>query len=232
MIAGVMRLADRSVGAVMTPRTEIVWLNLDNPPDVLLREIHRRRHSRLPAGYGTIDEVQGVIQAKDLLDCYLAGRSPDFKALLREIPVIHESARTLQAMELLKKSSAHLALVRDEYGGLEGLVTLTDLLESIVGDLEEPLEKEPPKVVPRADGSWLIDGGFPLDELRDLLNLPENANGGIYYTLAGLVLARLGDVPATGQRFVCGNYRFEVVDMDGRRIDKVLVSPKPAGSGT
>jgi CBS domain containing-hemolysin-like protein len=152
MISGVMRLADRPVGAVMTPRTEIVWLNLDDPPELL---------------------------------------------------------------------------VRDEYGGLEGLVTLTDLMEGIVGDLEETRASEEPEVVQRANGSWLIDGGLPLDELWELLSLREIPVEEDYYTLAGLVLARLGEVPATGQWFVWGGYRFEVVDMDGRRIDKVLVSPEP-----
>lgn len=228
MIAGVMRLADRPVGAVMTPRPEIVWLDLDEPPDLLLQTIQGGRYSRFPAGRGAIDEVQGVVRAKDLLDCYLAGREPDFDALLREAPVIHESTRTLQALDLLKQSSARLALVRDEYGGLEGLVTLTDLMEAIVGDLEESRAVEEPAVVQRADGSWLIDGGLPLDELRELLNLREIPAVDDYYTLAGLVLAQLGEVPATGQWFTWSGYRFEVVDMDGRRIDKVLVSPEPA----
>jgi putative hemolysin len=230
MISGVMRLADRPVGAVMTPRTEIVWLDLDDPPELLLQAIHGGRYSRLPAGRGAIDEVQGVVRAKDLLDCYLAGQEPDFDALLREVPVVHETTRTLQALELLKHSSARLALVRDEYGGLEGLVTLTDLMEAIVGDLEEPPVAEEPAVVQRADGSWLIDGGLPLDELRELLNLREISAEQGYYTLAGLVLARLGEVPATGQWFDWGGYRFEVVDMDGQRIDKVLVSSKAAAS--
>jgi putative hemolysin len=228
MIAGVMRLADRPVGAVMTPRTEIVWLDLDDPPELLLRAIHGSRYSRFPAGRGAIDEVQGVVRAKDVLDCYLAGREPDFGALLREVPVVHETTRTLQALELLKQSSARLALVRDEYGGLEGLVTLTDLMEAIVGDLEEPFVAEEPAVVQRTDGSWLIDGGLPLDELRELLNLRELSVEQDYYTLAGLVLAQLGEVPATGQWFVWDGYRFEVVDMDGQRIDKVLVSSEPA----
>ena len=227
MISGIMRLADRKVGAIMTPRTEIVWLDLDDPPELLLQVIQSGRHSRFPAGRGTIDEVQGVVRAKDLLDCYLTGREPDFNALLRETPVVHESASTLQVLDVLKESSAQLALVRDEYGGLEGLVTLTDLMEGIVGDLEETRVVEEPEVVQRADGSWLVDGGLPLDELWELLNLREIPQEEGYYTLAGLVLARLGEVPATGQRFVWGGYRFEVVDMDGRRIDKVLVSPEP-----
>ena len=227
MIAGVMRLADRPVGAVMTPRTKIAWLDLDDPPEQLQRVLQGGRHSRFPAGRGAIDKVWGVVQAKDVLDCYLAGRKPDFSALLQEVPVVHETTRTLQALELLKHSSARLALVRDEYGGLEGLVTLTDLMEAIVGDLEEPAGAKEPAVIQRADGSWLIDGSLPADELRDLLKLRGMpVEGDRYYTLAGLVLARLGEVPKTGQRFDWGGYRFEVVDMDGRRIDKVLVSPE------
>ena len=227
MISGVMRLADRPVGAVMTPRTEIVWLNLDDPPELLLQAVQGGRYSRFPAGRGAIDEAQDVVLAKDLLDCYLTGREPDFDALLREAPVVHENARSLQVLDLFKQSSARLALVRDEYGGLEGLVTLTDLMEGIVGDLEEARAAEEPEVIQRADGSWLVDGGLPLDELWELLNLREIPDDEGYYTLAGLVLARLGEVPATGQQFVWAGYRFEVVDMDGRRIDKVLVSREP-----
>ncbi|MDS4041469.1 MAG: hemolysin family protein [Candidatus Competibacter sp.] len=228
MISGVMRLADRPVGAVMTPRTAIVWLDLDDPPAVLLNAIRTSRFSRFPVGRGAIDEIQGVVRAKDLLDGYLAGQAPNFGALLREAPVVHESTHALRVLDLIKQSPARLALVRDEYGGLEGLVTLTDLMEAIVGDLAEPREPAEPLVVRREDGSWLIDGALPADELRDLLSLRGIPVEGDYYTLAGLVLARLGEVPATGQWFDWGGYRFEVVDMDGQRIDKVLVSPKSA----
>lgn len=228
MISGVMRLADRPVSAVMTPRPAIVWLDLDDPPAVLLRTIRAHRFPRFPAGRGTIDEVQGVIRAKDVLDDYLAGREPDFGALLREAPVVHESTDALQILDLLKRSSARLALVRDEYGGLEGLVTLTDLMEAIVGMLAEPRATAEPPVVRREDGSWLMDGALPVDELWEWLGPPETPPENDYYTLAGLVLARLGEVPVTGQWFIWGGYRFEVVDMDGQRIDKVLVSREPA----
>ncbi|MDG4549101.1 MAG: hemolysin family protein [Candidatus Contendobacter sp.] len=226
MISGVMRLADRPVGAVMTPRPAIVWLDLDDSPVVLLNTIRAHRFPRFPAGRGAIDEVQGVIRAKDVLDCYLAGREPDFDALLQDTPVVHESTDALQVLDVLKQSPARLALVRDEYGGLEGLVTLTDLMEAIVGALAEPRATAEPPVVRREDGSWLVDGGLPLDQLWELLNPREIPPENGYYTLAGLVLARLGEVPVTGQWFVWGDYQFEVVDMDGPRIDKVLVSRK------
>ncbi|MDS4029707.1 MAG: hemolysin family protein [Candidatus Contendobacter sp.] len=226
MISGVMRLADRPVGAVMTHRPAIVWLDLDDPPAVLLNTIRAHRFPRFPAGRGAIDEVQGVIRAKDVLDSYLAGREPDFDALLQEAPVVHESTDALQVLDVLKQSPARLALVRDEYGGLEGLVTLTDLMEAIVGALAEPRATAEPPVVRREDGSWLVDGGLPLDQLWELLNPREIPAENGYYTLAGLVLARLGEVPVTGQWFAWGGYRFEVVDMDGQRIDKVLVSRK------
>ena len=230
MISGVMRLADRPVGAVMTPRLAIVWLDLDDPPAALLHTIRAHRFPRFPAGRGAIDEVQGVIRAKDVLDDYLAGREPDFGALLQEAPVVHESTDALQVLDLLKQSPARLALVRDEYGGLEGLVTLTDLMEAIVGALAEPRATVEPPVVRRQDSSWLMDGALPVDELWELLELREAPVEGDYYTLAGLVLARLGEVPATGQWCVWGGYRFEVVDMDGQRIDKVLVSREASQS--
>lgn len=230
MISGVMRLADRPVGAVMTPRPAIVWLDLDDPPAVLLNTIRAHRFPRFPAGRGAIDEVQGVIRVKDMLDDYLAGREPDFNALLQEAPVVHESTDALQVLDVLKQSPARLALVRDEYGGLEGLITLTDLMEAIVGVLAEPRATDEPPVARREDGSWLMDGALPVDELWELLNLRELPVEGDYYTLAGLVLARLGEVPATGQWCVWGGYRFEVVDMDGQRIDKVLVSREASQS--
>lgn len=224
MMSGVMRLADRSVRAIMTPRTAIVWLNLREAPEVLLRTVRESGYSRFPVGCGTIDEIQSVVHAKDLLNGYLNGQALDFSALSREAPVVHESARTLQVLEVLKHSPVRLALVRDEYGGLEGMVTLADLMKAIIGDLVEPQAATEPEIVQRDDGSWLIDGGLPLDELQDVLNLREIPVDNGYYTLAGLALAQLGEVPVTGQWFIRDGYRFEIVDMDGQRIDKLLVS--------
>jgi putative hemolysin len=224
MISGVMRLADRPVRAIMTPRTAIVWLNLREAPEVLLRTVRESGYSRFPAGCGTIDEIQSVVLAKDLLNGYLNGQALDFGALAREAPVVHESTRTLQVLEVLKHSAVRLALVRDEYGGLEGIVTLTDLMEAIVGDLAEPQAATEPEIVQRDDGSWLMEGSLPLDQLQEVLNLREIPVDNGYYTLAGLALAQLGEVPVTGQWFIRDGYRFEIVDMDGQRIDKLLVS--------
>ena len=227
MISGVMRLADRSVRAIMTPRIAIVWLNLREAPEVLLRTVRESGYSRFPAGCGTIDEIQSVVHAKDLLNGYLNGQVLDFSALSREAPVVHESARTLQVLEVLKHSPVRLALVRDEYGGLEGMVTLADLMKAIIGDLVEPQAATEPEIVQRDDGSWLMDGSLPLDELQEVLNLREIPVDNGYYTLAGLALAQLGEVPVTGQWFIRDGYRFEIVDMDGQRIDKLLVSREP-----
>ena len=192
-----------------------------------LRTVRESGYSRFPAGCGTIDEIQSVVHAKDLLNGYLNGQVLDFSALSREAPVVHESARTLQVLEVLKHSPVRLALVRDEYGGLEGMVTLADLMKAIIGDLVEPQAATEPEIVQRDDGSWLMDGSLPLDELQEVLNLREIPVDNGYYTLAGLALAQLGEVPVTGQWFIRDGYRFEIVDMDGQRIDKLLVSREP-----
>ena len=227
MICGVMRLADRPVAAVMTPRRDIVWLDLDQPPSVLLQTIRHSGYSRFPMGRGTIDDVQGVVLAKDVLHRHLDGKDLNMTTLAREAPAVHKNAGALHVLNLLKHLPARLALIRDEYGGLEGMVTLTDLMEAIVGDLEDNSAGQEPEIIPRQDGSWLIDGGLPADKLKELLNLRELPGDDDYYTLAGLVLAQLGEVPTAGQGFDWGGWRFEVVDMDGQRIDKVLVSPEP-----
>jgi len=227
MICGVMRLADRPVAAVMTPRRDIVWLDLDQTPAKLLQTIRHCGYSRFPVGCGTIDDVQGVVLAKDVLHRHLDGEALNLIALIREAPTVHKSAGTLHVLDLLKHLPARLALVRDEYGGLEGMVTLTDLLEGIVGDLENSPVAQQPEITQREDGSWLIDGSLPVDQLLVLLNWRELPGDDDYYTVAGLVLAQLGEVPVTGQGFHWGGWRFEVVDMDGPRIDKVLVSPEP-----
>jgi putative hemolysin len=234
MIAGVMRLADRPVPAVMTPRPDIVWLDLEDDAAAIQRALRESGYSRFPVARGDLDEVLGIVQARDLLNQLLDGKPMQLEQVLHEAPVVPESAKALRVLELLKRSPIHMALVVDEYGSLQGLVTATDILEAIVGELIEPGASGERDIVQREDGSWLIDGGLALDELQELLRLRELPSEGDIHTLAGLVLTQLAHLPTAGEHFELGGYRFEVVDMDGLRIDKVLVSKtavpdEPAG---
>ncbi|WP_119418440.1 hemolysin family protein [Desertibaculum subflavum] len=225
MISGVMRLADRPARALMTHRTDIVWLNIDDDPKVNLRKIVESGRSRFPVCRGSIDDVMGIVQAKDLLDWALADKAFDLRAVVKEASVIPEGADAFQVLDLLKRSPIHMALVVDEYGSLLGVVTATDVLETIVGELAGPEGPAVPEVVTREDGTWLIDGALNVDRLTELLDLATPPEAGEFHTVAGFVLWRLGHIPQTGESFEWNGFRFEVVDMDGRRIDKVLVSP-------
>lgn len=224
MISGVMRLADRPARALMTHRTDIVWLDIEADPAETKAKIAKSGHSRYPVCRGSIDDVLGIVQTKDLLDLFLAHNVLDLKTAIREAPIVPEGADAFQLVDLLKRSTIHMALVVDEYGDLQGLVTATDVLETIVGELAGPEGAAKPEVVEREDGSWLIDGWVGLDRLSELLDLPNPIEAGDFHTAAGFVLWRLGHIPATGESFEWNNFRFEVIDMDGRRIDKVLVA--------
>jgi putative hemolysin len=183
-------------------------------------------HSRLPACEGSLDDVVGVVQAKELLDAYVRGEPLTIRNFVRPAPVIPDTMPALDVIERLKESAVHMGLVHDEYGHFDGLVTSADILEAIAGDFrteEGPPEKE---FVRRADGSYLIVGSMPVDELADLIKL-KLAEDRTYQTVAGLVLAGLGRLPDVGESTDLQGWRFEVVDLDGRRIDKVLVSKLP-----
>ena len=221
MIARVMRLGDRPVRAIMTPRREVDMIDLTADPDDIRRTIVESVHSRLPAHAGTPEEMLGVIQAKDLLDAYLRGERPDIRAQLQPAPNVPDTADALDVLDVIKQSPVHMALVHDEYGQFEGVVTNADLLEAIAGAFrtdEGPVE---PDAVRRGDGSWLISGSMPADEMADRLSIVLPADRG-YHTAAGFVLTQFGHLPAVGESFDSQGWRFEVVDLDGRRIDKIL----------
>ncbi len=228
MLVGVMRLADRPVSALMTPRPDIVWLDLEDDAAALRQQLREASYSRLPVCRGDPDEFIGIVQAKDLLDAALEGQPLDITRAVREVPVVHDGASALVVLEELKRSPVPMALVVDEYGSLRGLVTAVDILASIVGELAETGAEPEPAIVQRDDGSWLIDGGTPIDEVSELLGLKSLPDEGEFNTLAGLVLDRMGHLPCAGEHADWGGWRFEVVDMDGRRIDKVLVARRPA----
>jgi putative hemolysin len=221
MIARVMRLGDRPVRAIMTPRREVDMIDLTADPDDIRRTLVESVHSRLPAHAGTPEEMLGIVQAKDLLDAYLRGERPDIRAQLQPAPNVPDTADALDVLDVIKRSPVHMALVHDEYGQFEGVVTNADILEAIAGAFrtdEGPLE---PDAVRRADGSWLISGSMPADEMADRLSIVLPAERG-YHTAAGFVLTQFGHLPAVGESFDSQGWRFEVVDLDGRRIDKIL----------
>ncbi|MEH2514235.1 putative hemolysin [Nitrobacteraceae bacterium AZCC 1564] len=223
MIAGVLRLGDRPVGAIMTPRHEVNMIDLTDPPEVIRETFRNNPHSRLPVYEEDRDRPLGIIQAKDLLDAYLAGNEPNIKSLIREAPVIPMSADARDVLTILKHSPVHMGLVHDEYGSFEGVVTTADIMESIVGSFhteEGPAEQA---AVRRQDGSYLLSGWMPVDEFGDLLSIPIPASRG-YHTLAGFTLQHFGAIPSVGDSFDYNGWRIEVVDLDGRRIDKLMAS--------
>jgi putative hemolysin len=220
-----LRLGDRRVSAVMTPRTQIEFLDLDDPEEEIRARIRDSAYSRFPVVQGGTHQLAGIVQVKDLLTASLAGQPFNLRAALRPPLFLPNTVTVLRALEVFRTSGETMALVVDEYGDLEGLVTLTDILEALVGELPEAGEGDP-RVVKREDGTWLIDGMVGLDELKQVLgvaHLPgEDAD---FHTLGGYLMAQLNRVPMVADRVTAGDYRFEIVEMDGRRVDRVLVAP-------
>jgi putative hemolysin len=225
MVEHVFRLGDLRAGALMTPRTEIVWLDIDDSPEEIRRKITDSGHSRFPVGQGSLDNILGIVQVKDMLGRNMAGKPADLKASLRRPLFVPESTHALKVLELFKQSGIHISLVVDEYGSIQGLVTLNDILEEVVGDIPSVEELEEPLAVQREDGSWLLDGMLPVNDFKEIFDIKEMPGEGIYQTLGGFVLMHVGRIPAVGNHFEWGGLRLEVVDMDKNRIDKVLVMP-------
>jgi putative hemolysin len=228
MIGGVMRLADRSVRAIMTPRNEIVWLDLDAPVEENKRKIIEFGFDRYPVARGRIDNIVGVLDTQELLKGMLEDKPFDIQSAMRAPKVVPDSVGALKAMDSLRASSVHLLAVVDEFGSLEGIVTTSDLTRAVLGVL--PGESEGVgETHQREDGSWLLDGTLSLDEFRDRLQIevPEDRD---YHTLGGLVMALMKRIPQPGDHVEHDGWRLEVVDMDRRRIDKVLAS-KVAAEG-
>lgn len=231
----VFSLGDRRVNSIMTPRGEIVWLDVDDSGAEISRKLAGGTYSMFPVCSKRLDNVLGVVQSKDLLSCNLSDKKVDLKASLLPPLFVPESMRALKVLERFKQTGIHLAIVLDEYASVQGIVTLVDLLEGLVGDIPHIDELAEPQIVKREDGSWLVDGTLPVDAFRETVDpegLPEEEEDQ-YTTLGGFVMMHLEKIPATGDHFEWGGYRFEVVDMDERRVDKILVSPlaKDKGKG-
>lgn len=229
MMNSVLRLGNRKAADIMTTRGELTWLNLEDPPEAIRRTLGDSSHNRLPVGRGSLDNVIGVVQAKDILLRMLHGQSLDLKALLKPPLFVPESTPAFKLLELIKVHPVHMAIVVDEYGALQGVVSLNDILEAIVGDIPMPGEPVDLEAVQREDGSWLLDGLLPVDELKDVLHIHKlpGEDKGYFHTLGGFVMMQIGRIPVTADRFEWQGLRFEVVDMDGHRVDKVLVSAVP-----
>ena len=223
MITRVMRLADRPVRAVMTPRHDIDMIDLADADEINRRRIMETGHSRLPVYEGADDVVLGVIQAKDLLDRCLDNAPLNIREVMRPAPIVPDTMDTLDVVALLKSSSVHLGLVHDEYGHFEGIVTSADILEAIVGEFRHEEGVTEPNVVRRADGSYLVSGSMSADDLAEFFAIPLPQDRS-YHTVAGLALAGFGKLPETGDSVRMHGWQFEVIDMDGRRIDKVLLT--------
>ncbi|TWA63456.1 putative hemolysin [Azospirillum brasilense] len=230
MIDGVLRLADRTVRTIMIPRPDVAWLDLGKTQADQLAAIRAAGHSRYPVCRGELDELVGVLHTRDLVDALVEGRPFDLEAHVVRPLVVHDGTPILKLLELMKTSGHHLAVVVDEYGSIEGIVTLTDILETIAGDLPEAGEAMETAAVRREDGSWLVEGWMPVDEFEDTVGLRGVRGTGDFHTVAGLVLHHLGHVPVAGEAFEWEGVRIEVVDMDGRRIDKLLVVPRSVPS--
>ncbi len=225
MVESVFLLDDRPVSLLMTPHTEILWLDTSDSQEDIRHKLATSTHSRLLVCDGTLDKVLGVAHAHELLTAYLTGQEFTLTDHIRTPVFVPQNSPVSVAVSKLRQSEEHMIIVIGEFGGVEGIITDHDVLEAIVGDIPSPGEHEDPDVVMRADGSWLLDGMMAVDEVRTLLNvdtLPESDRRS-YHTLAGLALVVLGHIPLTGEAFCWDRFRFEIVDMDGLRIDKVLV---------
>jgi putative hemolysin len=221
MISGVLRLGDRAVRSVMTPRTEVEWLDLDDDEPKLRQRLAATTHSRLPVGEGSPDNMLGVVQVREVLAPLLDGRPIDIRSHMRNAPVVPDTLDALDALTVLREAEVPVALVHDEYGHFEGLATPADILDAIAGAFRSDDGGAEPEAIRREDGSWLLAGWMPADEMADMLGvtLPERRS---YETVAGLVIGELQHLPTTGEAVQTLGWRFEVVDLDGRRVDKVL----------
>jgi putative hemolysin len=223
MVEGVFRMHERRVFSLMTPRSEIVWLDIKDSPEEIQKVIEESMFSRFPVCEDSLDNVLGIIKARDLLLESLHGEPLALKRNLQQIKYIPETAFASRALELFKTGAAEMLLIVDEFGSVQGILTINDILEEIVGDLEIG----EPQATQRQDGSWLLDGMLSIEDFKEIFNIRRIPDEDEYETLGGFIMTSLGRVPKPADRFEWTVYRFEVMDMDGNRVDKVLVTTLP-----
>ncbi|QIK78973.1 HlyC/CorC family transporter [Sphingomonas piscis] len=229
IISGIVRLADRPVREVMTPRTDVDWIDVSLNEEGIRAALAQTPHSRIPVVDGSVENIVGVIQTRDLLDAVLEGRPLDLRALSRDAPVIPDLMDAMDALAVLRQADVPLALVHDEYGHFDGIVTPGSILAALAGAFAHDVDDETdPPLVEREDGSWLVSGASSADLLVDRLGMqmPDDRD---FSTVAGFALSVLKRIPTVGERFDHEGWQFEVVDMDGRKIDKVIAQPPRSG---
>ena len=224
MLDGVLRLADRTVRTIMTPRLDMVWLGIEDSAEDNKQAIRSSGYSRFPVARGDLEEILGIIYAKDILNAGFDGQPFALKSVMRPALIVPDTTTVLRLLDQFKHVGQHVAIVVDEYGSVEGMVSVTDILEAITGGMPERGQSSLYKPVRRSDGSWLIDGMTPVDEVGTIIGLKSLHEDKNYHTLAGFVIDKLGKLPNAGDHFFWEGTRFEVVDMDGRRVDKVLIT--------
>src|SRR5437763_2910262 len=223
-----LRLGERRISAVITPRTQVEFLDIEDPEEELRRRIRDSNYSRFPVVEGGTHQLAGIVQVKDLLDAALSGQPFNIRAAIKPPLFLPNTVTVLRALEVFKSTGEPMALVVDEYGDLEGLVTITDILEALVGDISESGISDP-RVVRREDGTWLVDGMIGLDELKHALGVSSlPGDDADFHTLGGYLMSHLNRVPMVADRVTAGGYSFEIVEMDGRRVDRVLIAPVSA----
>jgi putative hemolysin len=225
IISGVVRLADRPTREIMTPRTDVDWIDIDADAEAIREKLIETVHSRLPVAEGSVDRLVGVVQSRDIVKAFVEGRPLDLRTLMREAAVVPDQMDAMDALLVLRGAEVPMAFVHDEYGHFDGLVTPADLLAALAGTFASDSDTDPP-LVERDDGSWLVSGSLSADALTDQLGitLPEERD---YSTVAGFALSVLKRLPETGEHFTYADWRFEVVDMDGRKIDKLIAAQTP-----
>lgn len=225
MVEKVFRLSDRTVSALITPRREVVWLDVEASPEAIREAVLETAYSRYPVAHGSLDDVVGIVLTKDLLAQSLRGEALDVPSVLQPVMFVPEGLPAFDMLERFRAMRAQMALVIDEYGVLQGIVTISDIVEAIVGELPEADEAYEPEVMQREDGSWLVDGMLSVEEFQELFDVREMPSDteGYYQTVGGFVMTMLGRVPKEGDTFFWQHLRLEVLDMDERRVDKILV---------
>lgn len=221
MISGVMRLADRTARGLMTPRRDVEVIDIEDDLEEIRTQLRTTQRSRLPVRNGSSDEILGVLFVKDVYESMMEGMEPDIRGRMREAPVVSDLTGALDVIQALRKANAHMVLVYDEYGHFEGIITSGDILEAITGVFQED-EVEEPAIVQREDGSYLVAGWMPVDEFAHQMGFSMKEDPD-YETVAGFVLDELKHLPELGEKFQWNGWNFEVIDLDGRRIDKLLV---------
>lgn len=224
------RLSDRAVMALMKPRHDIVWLDADAPTEQTMKLVAASSHSRFPVARSSLDDIVGMVKEKDLLACCMSGRPLNLTDVAQPALFVPGAIPAFRLLEMFKKSRTHIALVVDEYGDIEGLVTINDFFEDLVGEVASADEPQERHAMQRPDGSWLIDGEMPVHDFKELLNLGKlpGEERGSYLTLGGFIMVQIGHIPVVNDSFESEGVRFEVVGMEGKRVDKVLVQPLPS----